>query len=229
MHPSLTAKKRPRKLPYQRLDPGKKEIRLLILTKADNQSDDIHCELRQTSLAKTPRPLYHTVSYVWGDVTAKSTIYLSGRRVEFGASAEQVLRRFRFKHRDRILWIDAVCINQSDVRERSQQIAMMDDIYSGSAHNLIWLGEDDGMMARALVALDAVVEDARRETQGFIHLRKMLRGDHADIRYAQVPLAVGNDVIDDVLLVYDTAWFQRLWGTFPARWRRLLIPQTLAK
>ncbi|KAM6513796.1 hypothetical protein FALCPG4_015009 [Fusarium falciforme] len=38
------------------------------------------------------------------------------------------------------LWIDALCINQNDERERSQQVSMMDEIYSRASRVLIWLG-----------------------------------------------------------------------------------------
>ncbi|KAK5701878.1 hypothetical protein LTR97_004696 [Elasticomyces elasticus] len=161
-------RKRPRKLPYQKLDVGRKEIRLLVVKKAELRSDDIYCELRRAFLEDRPVPSYFTVSYVWGDVTTRAAIFLDGKRVEIGASAEQVLRRFRQNNRDTLLWIDAVCIYQRDIAERSQQVAIMGDIYSNSAHNLVWLGDDsNGSFARAVVPLQAVLEDARLATSEY--------------------------------------------------------------
>lgn len=41
------------------------------------------------------------------------------------------------------IWIDAICINQADLAERSQQVAIMGSIYSGARCVLSWLGEPD--------------------------------------------------------------------------------------
>lgn len=38
------------------------------------------------------------------------------------------------------MWADAVCINQKDLEERSHQVALMGDIYSGAGEIFIWLG-----------------------------------------------------------------------------------------
>lgn len=42
----------------------------------------------------------------------------------------------------RTLWIDSICINQTDLDERSQQVQMMSMIYTRSSNVCIWLGED---------------------------------------------------------------------------------------
>jgi hypothetical protein len=44
----------------------------------------------------------------------------------------------RWKH----FWIDAVCINQRDISERNDQVAMMRDIYSNASFVLVWLGNE---------------------------------------------------------------------------------------
>ncbi|TKA83073.1 hypothetical protein B0A55_00950 [Friedmanniomyces simplex] len=203
--------KRLKKPPYQELNADRKEIRLLVLKKAIRSTDDIHCELRRTTLAKRPLPLYHTVSYVWGEDTTTRGIYLHGRATEIRASAEQILRRFRLKDRGRLIWIDAVCINQSDKRERGHQVAIMEEIYSGSAHNLIWLGEDDGSFAQAKTSLLAVVEDASQATQGLTQLRSPLVDDNGDLKFNFEPLSMTHEIIENVLEIYERPWFRRLW------------------
>ena len=52
------------------------------------------------------------------------------------------LRRLRDPAVSRILWIDAICINQSDKNEKSHQVAMMGEIYSSCQKAIVWLGED---------------------------------------------------------------------------------------
>ncbi|KAK3631055.1 Folylpolyglutamate synthetase [Elasticomyces elasticus] len=217
-------RKRPRKLPYQKLDVGRKEIRLLVVKKAEFRSDDIYCELRRAFLEDRPVPSYYTVSYVWGDITTRTAIYLDGKRVEIGASAEQALRRFRTREGDVLLWIDAVCINQRDIVERSQQVAIMGDIYSSAGHNLIWLGDDsDGSFARAQVPLQAVLKDARLATSEYSDLQERLynkqSGSFLFSPDPSTPLDIDN--LEDIHGIYDKAWFTRLW-TF----QEVALPQS---
>ena len=51
------------------------------------------------------------------------------------------LKRFRYPEKDRILWADAICINQSDNKEKGIQVNMMGDIYDRATAVLVWLGE----------------------------------------------------------------------------------------
>ena len=44
---------------------------------------------------------------------------------------------------DVYLWVDAICINQLDVKERSSQVAMMLDVYTKAEKVFAWLGDDD--------------------------------------------------------------------------------------
>jgi hypothetical protein len=46
----------------------------------------------------------------------------------------------REKDKNRTLWVDAICINQQDIRERGCQVEMMGDVYSKAARVLVWLG-----------------------------------------------------------------------------------------
>ena len=62
---------------------------------------------------------------------------------------EAALRNLRYKpihgatSNDRILWIDAICINQSDIQERNAQVRQMLDIYKSATRMVVWLGEGD--------------------------------------------------------------------------------------
>lgn len=48
----------------------------------------------------------------------------------------------RLQHYHRVLWIDAVYINQQNTSERSQQVSMMCQIYSNTSRCLVYLGEE---------------------------------------------------------------------------------------
>jgi len=52
------------------------------------------------------------------------------------------LRYLRYEDRERILWVDAICINQTDLAEKSSQLKMMRDIYTSAERVVVWLGEE---------------------------------------------------------------------------------------
>lgn len=54
---------------------------------------------------------------------------------------EPALRHLRCPNEKLYLWIDALCINQNSVEERSQQVQLMANIYSRASRVLVWLGE----------------------------------------------------------------------------------------
>lgn len=197
-------------LPYQTL--AANEIRVVVLQKAAQFSDEIQCSFQTVTLGRAHVPSYETVSYVWGDASQREPIYLCGKAIEIPISAMSVLRRFRLTTADRLLWIDAVCINQTDMSERSQQVAMMAEIYSGAAHGLIWLGEDEGEAGASEAALDAVLADAEHTLGSLGHIKNALRAtDNAGKRYANTGFH-GDIDFHALRRLYGRSWFQRVWG-----------------
>lgn len=73
-----------------------------------------------------------------------STIRVNGKQHEVTENLYSALRRLRQIDRKHFLWVDAICINQEDLRERSEQIKLMGDIYRNAKEVLIWLGDESG-------------------------------------------------------------------------------------
>jgi hypothetical protein len=74
----------------------------------------------------------------------------------------QLLKRLRTLDEHVVLWIDAVCINQTDNIEKGHQVAMMGQIYSSAALVVVWVGESDDRMARTARFFDQMA--SRRES-----------------------------------------------------------------
>lgn len=127
--------------PYVALDAKSREIRLLVLLPGQF-NDHVECALRHVSLSKSPQ--YEALSYCWGDLKSRKLISLDGHRFLATKSLEIALRYLRCEDTPRILWIDAVCINQADDRERSQQVGLMGEIYRSAQGVTVWLGEEEG-------------------------------------------------------------------------------------
>lgn len=134
---------------YEKL--GNEEIRLLVL-EADGQDGRIRCSLRHVTLSS--RPQFEAVSYTWEGQTADQPVECDGSTLLVTRNLFAALKRFRRKNTDRILWADAVCINQLDLTERSEQVQLMRHVYSDAEFVLAWLGEPSPTDAWAFATVE---------------------------------------------------------------------------
>ncbi|KAI0972276.1 heterokaryon incompatibility protein-domain-containing protein [Xylaria arbuscula] len=120
-------------------------IRLLSLMPG-NFEQELRCEISVHNLSSIPE--YQAVSYTWaeetGNVDKCKTILVSSHSVRVTRNCENVLKRIRKSQELRVIWIDAVCINQSDIDERGPQVQLMPQIYRGARGVLVYLGEAAG-------------------------------------------------------------------------------------
>ncbi|KAE8168682.1 heterokaryon incompatibility protein-domain-containing protein [Aspergillus tamarii] len=114
------------------------EIRLLNLLPG-KWSDSIHCTWRTVSL--NGRPEYKALSYVWGRSKHSQPIYLNGSPIHITRHLRRALRQLRSENETVCLWVDAVCINQSDDEEKTEQVKMMGKIYAHCQEVVVYLGE----------------------------------------------------------------------------------------
>ena len=126
-------------LKYEPL-PSSHYIRLLVLHPASTKEDEIHCDLIPRSIDE--KLVFEALSYVWGNPLPKKRVYCGGEYADIGPSLESALRHLRHTSKARVLWADALCINQADNGERSAQVQLMGDIYSMASGTVVWLGED---------------------------------------------------------------------------------------
>lgn len=146
---------------YLPLDRSKDQIRLLWI-RPECEGPDIVCYLRIISLETAPGN-YACLSYCWGDLTDTAGIQLVHCFVkgdqELGYSAtnfrvtknlEVALKKMRQKDQEWPIWIDALCVNQSDIEERNHQVGFMRQVYSKASSVIIWLGDDDPYSVTAI-------------------------------------------------------------------------------
>lgn len=126
----------------------KDEIRLLYLEPCDKEDGILHGELRIVRLSN--RPDYTALSYTWADASGDRSLcekVFVGRAwmpLAITSNCAAALRRLRFKSTTRILWVDAICIDQGSVREKNHQVSVMRDIYSRAQSVVIFLGGGSG-------------------------------------------------------------------------------------
>ena len=135
---------------YTSLDASVKQIRTLVLQPAVFRNDSIYCRLETSSLLSRDRSACEALSYTWGTATERRNIYVNGASFQVTRNLDVALRHLRWTIAPRRLWIDAICINQSDIPERNAQVEQMRDIYAGASQVLVWLGEGDSETNAAL-------------------------------------------------------------------------------
>ncbi|KAJ4309745.1 hypothetical protein N0V84_011333 [Fusarium piperis] len=102
------------------LDVVQEQIRILHLEPGLG-SAPISCTIHRISLTSDPLPRYEALSYTWGDPKVTREIIVNGYLINVTFNLYSALYRLRQPEDMRILWVDALCINQTDVDERGQQ------------------------------------------------------------------------------------------------------------
>lgn len=132
------------------------EIRLLRVA-LGAWDDQVSCTKHYVDLDE--RPEYIALSYTWGDPNDQVDILLDGRRHRATRNLFTALRRFRklcaegrahdgftfssSAGETTYIWVDALCINQADDREKEREIPRMRDVYTLCSRVYVWLGEND--------------------------------------------------------------------------------------
>ncbi|KAK0644445.1 heterokaryon incompatibility, partial [Cercophora newfieldiana] len=98
----------------------------------------VACELLEFSVDRAPP--YVALSYVWGDSALRKPIFVGTKQLQVTENLESALNHFAEDDKTVIIWVDALCINQSDDVEKGVQVNRMGGIYRSAAAVLVWLG-----------------------------------------------------------------------------------------
>lgn len=144
---------------YERLSGDQFMTRLLRIEPAQHPEDSIRIQLNHVLLASKPeyqalsytwgRPAYH-LPHEWDDDQSKKSITVNGKAFQIRYNLFSALQAIRHTWLpETFWWIDAICIDQDNIPERSRQVANMGTIYTGSSLTVIWLGPTDAMTTMA--------------------------------------------------------------------------------
>lgn len=112
-------------------------FRLLTIWPAES-SDSIKCTL-ETAFWQTSE--YEALSYAWGDMRLFRSISIDDRTFFVTSELFAALHELRSETTKRVLWVDAICINQYDEQERERQVQQMNHIYQNAKKAVVWLGK----------------------------------------------------------------------------------------
>ena len=165
---SIAIKEQQQKQKKETSTPSPRNINVNIYTPLTSEDDirlihllpggfDSELDLALVTYDADEAPAYEALSYVWGDaVTEQKTALVNGEAFGIGTNLDAALRHLRSEEEGRTLWVDALCIDQGNLRERNQQVNRMRDIYAGAERSVIWMGEEGDGSERVLDAVDAM-------------------------------------------------------------------------
>ena len=146
-----------RRFPYNPL-PESRFFRLIKEITSDATGSHLSCVLETFGLDDCPS--YRCLSYTWGPALTndpESGERTDTTRFELTVRAEEAVGLLSINENlfDALcqlsssslgstlyMWIDAICIDQDNLKERSSQVSMMGDVYSGAEKVIVWLGKD---------------------------------------------------------------------------------------
>ena len=102
---------------------------------------DKQLRYRFTTSYLDKKPSYNCLSYCWGDSTVQDHIEVDGQPFGTTLNLAAALRQIRRLEPEVLLWVDAICIDQSDIIEKTAQVGQMGRIYQQCSRLVIWLGE----------------------------------------------------------------------------------------
>lgn len=123
---------------YSPLDPRTSSFRLLRLYPGDTTT--IECEMLDSSIGSSNTLPYEALSYAWGSTELVRRVKINKQTLWITENLYIALACLRSRDHDRVLWIDAICINQAQKDEQSQQVREMGRIFSFASRVIIWLG-----------------------------------------------------------------------------------------
>jgi hypothetical protein len=136
------------KLAYVPLDMVTNETRILVIQQSASPTAPMmlglaHCPIKC-------EVVFCALSYIWGPLLPATDVVVNGQILTITESLEQILRAIRLPSDDSAVWIDAICINQSDVLERNCTVPRIATIYDAAVAVFCYIGPFDDSTNEAL-------------------------------------------------------------------------------
>ena len=144
-------------------------LRLLNLWHGDEQTKEVVCDLFEVTPDEKGHRKYEAVSWTWDSAGPMNSIKINKKvndeDTAFAFSISNnlylALKALRDKYKSRVLWVDAICINQTDHQpdERNHQIPMMPSIYGDAEQVCVWLGSASQDSDQAIDFIETIMKD----------------------------------------------------------------------
>ncbi|KAI1308851.1 ankyrin repeat and SAM domain-containing protein 6 [Xylaria venustula] len=187
--------------------------------------DRTRYELREDDYLPGPcyEPEYEALSYTWASELPSTKCDVSngassGRvfavEIELGGNLVSALKHLRYEDESRVLWIDAICINQEDDTERNLQVKRMGTIYSFARRVIVWLGPEAEDSTHALSTLQSLASQVELTVDNSLCATPgASQPDWYHPFYPLPPEIFNKTTWSSIKSLFSRAWFSRVWVT----------------
>ncbi|KAF8864312.1 hypothetical protein BDZ45DRAFT_34306 [Acephala macrosclerotiorum] len=196
---------------YFALNKATQEIRLLTIHPGAFDSE-LRLSLETVSFPKDSDLQFEALSYAWGSLENAVEIVAEGIQshgtIAITRNLADALPYLRRKDTARVIWVDAICVNQQDLTERSSQVKRMADIYSSALRVIVWLGPESHDTALAIKCCETISENIAVDW-GLQNMSALSTETHwAD---PEEFLPFDKEELTAVSSLLNRDWFKRLW------------------
>ncbi|KAK6080383.1 ankyrin and het domain protein [Seiridium cupressi] len=183
--------------------------------------DDIVVHISRVPFDPAYPPQYEAFSYVWGSEENKKAVFVRNRgrsTVTVTRNLDVALRHLRYGHKDpRVMWVDAICIDQGNEKEKGPQVARMGQVFKCAARVLVWLGPEQNHSDLAMQLISYVGPQISVSWPPFLDgsapwsLRHSTTAHDKSLTDLEAPWPFNHSQISAVFHLFSRKWFKRLW------------------
>ena len=197
-------------------------IRLITLnpkTSDTSNTNEIRIKLDQHSIDECPK--YTALSYTWGQPhrTKDVLVETSSQYIKVTENLHAALVHLR-RGVPVKLWIDAICINQDDIKERSSQVRLMRQIYRRAGQVVVWIHKPDEALSSGdeekwtFVNAPGMEDYRQSESGGWTRIPREVD----DYPVTEYPMSH--------LRLFQHPWFMRVWILQEIAYARHIVLKT---
>ena len=151
-------------------------------------------------------PPFSALSYTWdGQSRDRALSCNDGSILKVTINVERALQclNIHAKSESYLIWIDGLCIDQEDPRDKEAQVPLMGTIYAAASKVIVWLGESNIQIEQALEASSALLTT-------LLGVRGKIAPEKHTLREYGLP-GRRSPIWDGLGQLFDRPWFSRLW------------------
>ncbi|KAJ4304703.1 hypothetical protein N0V90_000230 [Kalmusia sp. IMI 367209] len=197
---------------YTRL-PGQDYIRLLHLKPVSSNVSELRGSLKIHKLDE--HCSFEAISYAWGEFPQFSQVLFldNNKLLKITDNLYAALMAYSRPDNVRVMWADAVCINQADTDEKTQQVALMADIYSKAKIVQVWLTLASRWTTDAMSFLKNLSSRADRFgiSKEVGHPRLIESWPTVNVTSDEAEKLIDDAIQNHVDYLLFRSWFNRVW------------------
>ncbi|QDS68455.1 hypothetical protein FKW77_010822 [Venturia effusa] len=159
-------------------------------------------------------PFYEALSYTWGDLSDTGLISVGldpAKTLSVTRNLYDALLHLRYETKPRLLWIDAICIDQSNLEERGSQVQKMGQIYKRANRVVVWLGPEADDSTHAMKLIEFLASKVEVDWDALAIKPSLDGADEPHWADCNAVLSLSARDWRALYSLLGRVWFERLW------------------